>query len=281
MRKNKCAATDFDIQALPHNRVEMFFDCIKMRYGTLCILGLICLVFLIPLLAVYFYKDLATNSIIVQINNGLMVEEDAYALRIKITNFTNLLAIVFYMVFGLGVSGVCAIIKKLIWGEPIFASDYKDGIKSNGGHYILVFLIFGVSVFSSSFIANMAKNSTIITILPWAIFGIVILPVLLLILSQTLVYTSKMGECIKNGFTLYLKTLPTILLAEITLFLPLLFQLISNVFIKYGCLIVYIILIFPLNLLGWLLYNMAIFDKHINRFSFPAFLRKGLLPPTK
>ena len=48
--KQKVAKTDFSEQNLPHNRKEVFFDCVKLYWQKLLLLGLIMLACAVPLL---------------------------------------------------------------------------------------------------------------------------------------------------------------------------------------------------------------------------------------
>lgn len=275
MKKKLSANKDFDTDRLPHNRVEVFVDCIKMRFGTLCVLGLVGLVFLLPFLALQFFKDVYVNHVIYQASLNEITYEDAQLQITRIRNYIRLLSILAYILAGVGFSGIGEIIKKLVWGEPIFRSDFRDGIKSNCVHYVLIFALFGLSVFSSAFIGN-TQNASVLTAIPFALLVWLVLPVMLLILSQTLVYTSNISECVRNGFLLYFKTMPKTLPAVLILCLPILLQLIPNMFVKYGCMIALVVLILPLMMMGWLLYSMYIFDKYINADHFPEYVDKGI-----
>ena len=78
--KNKKATHDFKINDLPQNRKEVFFDCLKMRYGIIFGLGLMCVLFAIPFVICLMLRDISLSSLLADITNKEYGEEQGYQL---------------------------------------------------------------------------------------------------------------------------------------------------------------------------------------------------------
>ncbi len=75
--KQKAAKTDFSEQNLPHNRREVLFDCIKLYWQKLLLLGLILLACAVPLLAVSAVCDTVQQGLLQQLSDGV-IDKVAY-----------------------------------------------------------------------------------------------------------------------------------------------------------------------------------------------------------
>lgn len=267
---------DFTADNLPSTRKEVFFDRLKLHFGKLLKIGLICFLFALPLFVIGLLKDVGIASVYAEYESGSITLEQAHIYVATAENIYNLLSIVAYLILSIGVAGCMQIIKRLAWIEPIFfRQDFKDGIKSNWRGYIGIFALFGIFMFLANLSLNYFDNF-IISVLPIGVLLAVFLPTALLMLSQNCIYNVTFSENLRNSFALYLKTVPTTLFSMVLMALPTLFLMISNIIVKYALLSVSVIFLLPLAMLFWFLYSCYVFDKNINSKQFPELINKGL-----
>lgn len=130
--KQKVAKTDFSEQNLPHNRKEVFFDCVKLYWQKLLLLGLIMLVCAVPLLTVSAVCDTVQQGLSRQLEDGV-IDKVAYNGQTAWLRFAEaLIDIPCYVIVCVGLSGTVRVTRQMIWAEPLFfANDFADGIKQN------------------------------------------------------------------------------------------------------------------------------------------------------
>ena len=116
----------------------------------------------------------------------------------------------------------------------------------------------------------------IVKIIPFALSLVILFPPLLYSLTQTTMYNNRVLSEYKNGFILYIKTFPLTILATIIVLLPLLFDLIPLFVIKYIIMAIFVVLLFPIILLGEFLFFNSRLDKYINKEMYPEIYDKGI-----
>lgn len=276
IKKQKRALRDFSESDLPRNRKELFFECFKTRWRTLLLCGLFTSLFVLPLIMIEAYREIIINSTSQNLNNVSNKESIEIYLN-TVNNLFNLVSVISFVTLGIGCAGTSRIIKNLAFGQPIFFfSDYLEGIKLNGLNFIIVFGLLGLSNFSSLFIVNGMKNNDLLGLLSLLFLSIIIYPILLLVLSETMVYKSTIIECLKNGVIIYFRTLPITLSVAALVMLPSLIQFIPSYFIRILAFLGMVILALPFLMLIWFLYSCNLFDKYININLFPELVKKGL-----
>ena len=275
--RNKKAANDFTEDKLPSNRKEVFFDCFKIRFGSFIKLGLLLLLFALPLIILGFVKDTMIFNMAQAYTQGDISEEEAIAYN----NFTYIgyyaIEIICFMIFSLGLAGALRVIRQIVWGEGLFfGQDFFDGIKLNAKHYLVYFFLFGLFNFLGrvALISNIQQE--ILKALPIGMSLSVFLPPLLYSLIETQIYTLKVTQEYKNGFILYIKTFPKTILATFIMCLPLFLDLINMFVLKHLIYMLFILLIFPFMLMGEFLYFNSQLDKYINKEQFPEIYDKGI-----
>ena len=77
--KTKQSQTDFQVNQLPHNRVQVFWDVLKLHWRTFLILDLVLFVGILPLLAVLFFRDNYALGLAAKVAEGTMSAEDRLA----------------------------------------------------------------------------------------------------------------------------------------------------------------------------------------------------------
>ncbi len=274
--KIKQAKSDFTSSQLPHNRREVFFDCIKQRWRLLFCIGLLLLAFVLPTLIVDCVADVYGMFATSQFQNGQISEKQAFAAVIVTKKISKLCHVVTFAVFALGLSGLTRVIRQLLWGEGVFfKADFSTGVKQNGLIYSLFGVVCGLVDFCC-YIVRMSKMQVVWQVLPQVISLVLLLPIVAFILSYETVYADSVWKTTKNSFLLYFKMVPQTLVALIVAMSPCFLVLISNILLKYLLLIVVILLFSPLCLMEWQLYCYGVFDKYINAYAYPEILNKGI-----
>lgn len=271
-RKMKCAADDYTANDLPLTRKDVFCESYKEHFRLIFNIGVLCLLFLIPVIIVSFMRDLYVISVVGQIEE--QTAEKVAAVVYQADAVYGLFQILAQTLFAVLFAGVVQLIRQLLWNEPIFfGDDLKRGLKSNSIKYgvtvfILSVLNYAINVFTRS-IVNYILNG---------IFVAIILPVVIWFLLQSIYYNLSVFACIKNAILLYIKTLPVTILLLVCTIVPLwlVSNLISLVLVKYIVLIVlYLFYLVPLTMC-WMLYASHIFDKYLNKVHYPEIYRKGM-----
>ena len=271
-KKMKCAAEDYTENDLPLTRKDVFYDCYKEHFKRIFTTGLLCLVFLLPVIIISFMRDLYILSEVGQLEE--QIAEKVSAVVYQANAVYGLFQILAQTLFAVLFAGVAQLLRQLLWNEPIFfGDDLKRGFKSNSLRYgIIIFIISFVN-----YAVNMFTESIINYILN-GIFLALILPITIWILLQGLYYKLGVLESIKNSIFLYIKTVPVTILLLVFTIIPfwLVSNLISLIFVKYIVLIVlYLFYIVPLTMC-WMLYASHVFDKYLNKEHYPEIYRKGM-----
>lgn len=276
IKKQKRVLRDFCESDLPHNRRELFCECFKTRWRTLFLCGLCTALFLLPFIIIEGYREIVMDSVYKNYNNIIQKESIEVYLN-TVNNLFNLLSVISFVALGIGCAGMSRIIRNLTFGQPVFFfSDYLDGIKLNGLNFVIVFSLLGLSNFSSLFIISIMKDNDILALLSLLFLNIIMYPILFLVLSETMVYKSKIIECFRNGAIIYFRTLPATLFFTILVMIPLLIQFIPSYILKTATLFAILIIVLPILMLAWFLYSCHLFDKYINITLFPELVNKGL-----
>ena len=273
MKKLKKARFDFVESNLPSNRKEVFCDCFKLRFGLLFKLGLLLLVFAIPLLISMFMMDNAVYSLY---ENSESIN-DAGALILQTINIFNLINIPLLVILSLCLAGIFRIIRQLVWGEPIFfASDFIEGIKLNGKAFAVIFLLVGIVNYFCSFAFYSTFGNVILSVLPLAIALMFLFPVGLLMLSLQNTYNISVKSSFVNSLLLFIKEFPKIILCSLIMSIPFVLLFVSSL-VRYLIIILVLIFIAPLLIMGLYLFACYLFDKHINVKNYPDYVDKGIV----
>lgn len=266
--KKKCAQIDYTEGYAPHNRKQVFFDCYKVRFLLLFELGLLSLLFLLPLLILCLSED--SNLAVLY----SMAETDK-ELCAAIRRLYSLVKIPGFAVFGVGVAGIIRLLRQLIWGEGIFFwEDFLLGVKQNGKVYTLFFLFLGFANSGNVILSTMGFGIPEYVFL--AVCLLLVLPVSIWMLLQTCVYDMKFVEKFRNALRFYILTFPKTLVLLILTLALLSLSLIQVPLIKYiAILIAVLFLEIPLCML-WLLFACSAFDKYINEKAYPELMNRGM-----
>ena len=280
--KIKRAESDFTADGLPHNRFQLFFDCLKIRHRLLFAAGGVLLLFALPLLILLLTHDATCAKIFA---DGATANEDKAMWLFYTDLFFGLGNIVGYVILGLGLAGTARVLRQLSWGEGIFfGRDFADGIKLNGGAYAIVFALVGVVRLVCSVMNGAQANEffwAVIKYMPLVSSVFLLAPVALLLLAEIAIYKSKLLRLTKNAVLMYFKTLPSTFLATLCALLPFVGMAVIGafsvpVYAKTLFVTLYVVLLLPVTQFGELLYCNMLFDKFINAEFYPEMVDKGV-----
>lgn len=273
--KQKVAKTDFSEKNLPHNRKEVFFDCVKLYWQKLLLLGLIMLACAVPLLTASAVCDTVWQGLSRQLEDGV-IDKVAYNGQTAWLRFVEaLIDIPCYVIVCVGLSGTVRVTRQMIWAEPLFfANDFADGIKQNW----LTFCLCGFLVSLLNVYLAFAESSGggLPAYLPLGVVAIVVLPTALWMMAASSVYNIGIGKNITNSFVLYIKT-PFVTWLFVALFASVAIPgLIGFVALRCIFLAVFIVVLLPAFVMLWQLVSYSYFDKFINKQAYPEIVDKGI-----
>lgn len=275
--RNRKAKSDFNSKFLPKTRKEAFFDILKMHYGLLLKLGLIILLSLIPLLFVLINEDIYLSKIYQDFKLGNISEDEFNNLYKSAYIFTSLLEIPAFILFGLGLSGVIKVYRRIVFYEPVFfKEDFFSGIKENILSVSIILLIFGLVSLSTNIIRLNTNLFVVLRYLPYAISYVLIYPTLLLSLTMLPIYKANVFSIIRDALKLLFKSFLKTILFAFLLFVVMLITLISSIYAKYVILLIFIVFIIPILVLAFYMNSVDVFDKYVNSEYHKEIYRKGL-----
>ena len=280
MQKIRYATKDFEINDLPTTRRQQFFDILKIRWRTLLLIGFFLLLFSLPLLITIIFKDIK----IMQILSDESISDAEKSNQLFINQmFFCILYLPSMIIFFIGISGVLQIYKNIIYGEGVFfIKDFALGVKQNIFRNSIFAIIIVVLYSTMVFFANTIQIQ-FLAFLPAGIVLIIALPIIFIDTVYSSVYRTRFFRSILNSFILYIKKIVFYFLLYILLiagfivlhleFFYISFFILS---IKYSIFLINFLLLWPVCLLGWLLYNYYAFDELINIKNHQEIFKKGL-----
>lgn len=283
-KKFKHAQTDYTLQMLPQNRIEVFKDVFKLQWGKLIICGLILFVCLLPFFVSAIISDLYEIMLQAQFLEGSITANDLSAAWMGFCNTRGIIEIIAYIIVALGLAAVTRIVRQLAWGENVLLRlDIVKGIKQNTVQFIIMGLIAGIIRFGCTFFINnfvASDGFPYVGVIISVLMVVLCVPVALLMSVSIPVYGNKFRQNIRVCFTVYLKhpfkiigTAILCLLIYIPQSLPL-----------FGAAMFYVHLAFRIiaPLIGgiiyliWFLFAMSQFDIVINKKHFPSLIDRGI-----
>ena len=282
--KPKPAKKDFTEDMLPHTRREVFFDVLKLHWAKFLLLGLISLIFSVPLLISALMRDLYLLAVYSELGGEELVSQAVY-----INNLFAALNIPCYLIYFAGFSALARIIKRYAFEDPVsISTDFAKGFRQNILQYLLLGFFFAIIVFACSFFqsvsltADGAGVSLKPGLIPTAVFALLFAPVGAYMTVTQSVYAISFRLNILYGFVLYSKNIPQTLLTAVCCAAPFVLQLfpLINGNVLYVHIVGYILCPFitPIIMLGFWLFTYNKLDAAINRDYYPELVGKGTVP---
>ena len=260
----------FSENDLPSNRKEVFFDVLKLHYFSLIKIGLIILLFALPLFIINFFKD---YSFIIAHESG----ESNVVILIVLCSI-EVLAV---LLMSIPVAGLGRIYREYAWLEPVFfTNDFKTSLKENFKPTFISFIWIAILNLIFNIIYYFLNNGWIIAI-PFGFNIAVFFPILMHAIFINFTYTNKYWTNFKLACFFYLKHLPSTMLCIILICAFKVYDLfqftnIIAILTKNFVFIIILLFIMPMIFLGTQLNELRIFDKHINSVRFPELVNKGI-----
>ena len=227
------ADKDFTERQLPHNRIDLFFDCIKLRWREFLIIGFMIALSMLPIFVLGVMRD---NMIADAINKN-EIENARYSLL-----FFDAVSILFYLLPAVAFAGAFRVIRNIAWADVVFfKEDYKDGIKLNIKIFATVFLLLGAGIFFVDFFSLSAKADILLG-MPLGVSVFLLIPIANFIIVQGSIYNIGFFGAFKNGVYLFSKSVLRSVAASVVTVLPVAFSLISGTIAKHICLIMYMLI---------------------------------------
>ena len=263
------------IEALPHNRKEVFFDLLKHR--KMYMFSLSCFTFM-------FFIPLATDLFVFNYFESMALYADKPASYLFSLIFYSMLIMLPCMMIGfLGLAGAFYTAKKIVWQEGTMISvDFFKGIKENWKQALLNGFIFGLFLFGlvvgSCYFVMFLKSQPIL-------LGVGIGALALLFLTFGMVIAINFTQMVyyENGFFVTTKNSFCLLgLLNWRIFLLFIFttcSVIALCCINMITLAIGLLLFAFLNSVVVILYTLIShsgFDKYINKENYPDMVGKGL-----
>ena len=282
--KPKPAADDFTEDMLPHTRKEVFFDVLKLHWTKFLLLGLISLIFSVPLFVCAIFKDLYLLTAYSELKGDELVNQ--------VRNINNLFAAInipCYLIYFVGFCALARIIKLYAFEEPVsLSTDFAKGCKQNIKQYLLLGLFFAVIVFGCSYFRSAsltAEGGGVVWnlgLIPTVVFSLIFAPIGAYMTVTQSVYAISFRLNIKYGFILYSKNIFKTLLAALCCFVPFILQIFPLISgsVFYVHIVGYLIcpFIVPIIMLGFWLFTYNRLDMAINKDYYPQLVNKGTVP---
>lgn len=269
-RKYLYSNKQFNENDLPSNRKEVFFDVLKLHYFSLIKIGLIILLFALPLFIINFFKD---YSFIVAHETG-----ESNTIILIVLCAVEVLAV---LLMSIPAAGLGRIFREYAWLEPVFfTSDFKTSLKDNFKPTFISFVWIALLNLVFNAVYYLYNSGWVIAI-PFGLNIGVFFPLLMHAIFINFTYTNKYWANFKVSCYFYFKHLPSTMLCIILICAFKVYDLfqftnIIAILTKNFVFIIIILFIMPMILLGTQLNELRIFDKHINSVKFPELVNKGI-----
>lgn len=284
-RKRKAASKDYTIAMLPQSRKEIFFDVLKLQWRKLLLLGVITVMFSLPLIVSALVGDVYAGNLLAAVKDGEPeLQKAAAGALFRFEFLRGAVNIPLFLLFLVGLSGTLRVLRQLAWEENVhLPTEFAAGLRGDLEQLTVFGLLCGVvALLCKNLLYFMTTyNSAIIStvsLLPVAVSVLILLPAACICLVMIPVYANPLKANLKNALYVYFSAPWRVLgtLAVCALFwLP---SLLPQIYFRiFGHLFAYLTL--PLTLLGWTLFCYEKFDTYINAEQCPELIGRGIFSP--
>ncbi len=261
---------------LPHTRKEVFWDVVRLHWGTLLLCGTVLLLSALPLILTSVAESIRIYSIT---QSDSMTPAEAADGLYAIENLYALLRFFFLLPMAVAVAGLARVIRQYAWEENVFFPfDFPKGIRQNIRQSLVIFLLAGSVCTVCTLLYNVLSYTAdqsmdtfywlllvflLLVILPISAYGLVCMSI----------YSEKTGKILKIAWIVTLKAPVKTALALLCCLSPCLLQWIPS-FYFWGQLLACIAA--PFMLLSWYLFALNRLDEHIHCAHYPDLVGRGL-----
>ena len=272
-------------KGLPKNRLDVFLEIFQMSWRTLAYISLFLAIFILPIILVVLFSEMANINILTNINSS---NQDEIIKATYEYYYQHIFTIIYlfpcFIIASFGLAGCFNIMRRIVWLEQYdFIDCFKNGIKGNVSkiifNAIILTIVYAMGVLVYLYLLfNRVESLTMGLIIAFAVIvGVFLLNMVFVGYAQMNVYNNNLLGYVKNNFIFsfvsYFKSFLVLLLALILVSIGFLFEFVVGIVIVYSFYALigfgYAILLFTLN-------SHNIFDKLINKEQYPNIYRKGL-----
>jgi len=291
----KAGKGDYTPENMPTNRVQLFFETLRVRWSGLVRLNLLYILFLLPAIIWSVWNYMAMESVLAMVESGELLLEEASGQLMGLLSTWLFILFPCIAITGPATAGVAYVTRNWARDQHSFLlSDFKDAFKSNWKQGLAVSCITGFLPYlvylCYQFYGDMAATNMLF-IVPQML--VIVLGVMWL-MSQQLVYTLMVTyklsfkNLVRNSFILSIGKLPISLgIRLISLVIPAVALLLSW-FVPgvtaYALLVLgayYVFFGFAFNRFLFAAYANAVCEKYINPNIEGAEVNMGLRQTTE
>ncbi|MDR0898271.1 MAG: YesL family protein [Oscillospiraceae bacterium] len=212
----KSGKKDFNPENLPQNRVQLFFDMLRVRWGALVKLNFLYLLFWLPALIWSVMSFVVVNDLTAQFL-AEAITEDFFNDELYGAMFTWLLLMIpCIAITGPATAGVSFVTRNWARDQHSFVmSDFKDAFKANWKQALVVSGITSVAPLlvyvGYRFYSEMAATQSVLYTIPQMllpIMGLIWLLMLQLLYTMMVTYDFGLGTLLRNAVILAVGKLP-------------------------------------------------------------------------
>lgn len=275
----KAGKGDYNPENLPQNRVQLFFEVLRVRWSSMVRLNLLYVLFWLPAILWSFWNYFALENVTAMYMAGELLESQLNEQIAGLAMTWLLILIPCIAITGPATAGVTYVSRNWARDQHSFMfSDFKDAFKSNWKQALVVSTITGflpaIVYVCYRFYGGMAGTNGVFFIVPQMlvlVLGLVWLMALQLIYTLMVTYELSFGALIKNAVILAVGKLPlSFLIRLITLAIPIiavaLMFLIPDitVYVILVLVLYYLLFGFAFNRLVYASYANAVVERYIN-----------------
>lgn len=272
---------DFTPGQLPKNRWELWWDTFKNRFGTLCKVNLLLVLFFLPIIGVliFSYVQEITFGMTIPSNGNFGIgyfpvdNVDALynSMKLTVTLQEYFLLMPAIMILGLGLAGASYVMRKTVWGEGVIVGqNFAHGIKQNWKYFLGASALLAMSFFGMMFsffgLDSLVSSRVLIVVIQ--VIGIIqfifVSIMFMYFCTQCVTYQLNFLDLVKNSLLFAFGLLPQNLFFMALALLPV-FLMISGIMIM--SVIGWIVFFFfglANIILVWTVFNHYVYDKYIN-----------------
>lgn len=271
--KPKVNSEDFKENCLPVTRRQQFFDLLSIRLGTIFEIGLVLLLFSLPLIAAVIFRD----SMEINVNSVYKDSNDLEMIIKQVDFLFYVILIPCLCILSIGVAGIIKIFRRMLWAEPIFFwNDFKSGVKDNVLHYLILFFIFSLLLLGKGALEMYLYQSKAIITIPFGIVVCIFLPWFFTFVYLDSIYKNSFIKSLKFSFGLAIRIYPFLILFSICFGTFAFLKIIPLIFVKYLIIIALVIFVLPIFILMLFEFEISKMDLLINKEENKTIYLKGL-----
>ncbi len=285
LRRYKIATKDYEASMLPQTRRAVFFDVFKLQWRKLLILGGILVLFSLPMIVLNLLRDGYAIGLFYGAEGATEEAKNQAGIQLLFADvWKNVLQIIPFMIYSVGLAGVLRVLRQFAWGENIYIpTDFGKGVKDNWRAMLALSFLAGGSLALCHFLYYLAvcyqtDTMWMVCIIPIAFCAIFALPVFAVSAVMIPVYNNPLTQVFRMAFLVYVKGFGKVLLGVLLTVALRAIGMLPNTFCHFVFGLVASVAA-PTILLAWTLFCYNRFDKDINPAICPELIGRGLYFP--